>query len=142
DSFLYTESGVAINPASSNEQLESVLDCESGTGSVDFVQFMGIAKIGFQGQLFDERVYDKISGLRATRPNVTISVDGGVNLETATKLIEAGANRLVVGSALFESEDVAVTIEKFFEIAGNGSAGNGPAAGDLRKIDSASAENS
>lgn len=117
DSFLYTEIGIAINPDTPNEKLESILDCQSGAGCADFVQFMGITKIGFQGQVFDERVYDKISGLRAVRPDVTISVDGGVSLETAPKLIAAGANRLAVGSTLFESGDITETIEKFFEIA-------------------------
>lgn len=139
DSFLYTEIGVAINPDTSNEKLEPILDCRSGVSCVDFVQFMGITKIGFQGQTFDERVYDKISRLRTIRPDVTISVDGGVNLETAPKLVAAGANRLAVGSTLFESEDLTATIEKFFEIAG--SAENVPADDDSRKNDGAPAEN-
>ena len=111
NSFLYTEIGVAINPDTPNEKLEPVMEY------VDFVQFMGIAKIGFQGQVFDERVFGKISGLRVNRPNVIISVDGGVNLDTVPELIKAGANRLVAGSAIFERDDVAVTIEKFFGLA-------------------------
>ncbi len=118
DSFLYTEIGVAINPSTPNEVLEPLMDY------IDFVQFMGIEKIGHQGQPFDERVLAKVSALRAARPNVTISVDGSVNFETAPRLIAAGANRLAIGSAIFESEDVAVTIEKFFNLAG-GKAGEG-----------------
>ena len=80
---------------------------------VDFVQFMGIAKIGYQGQPFDERVIQKIKEFREKYPDVTISVDGGVSLETAQRLIEAGANRLVVGSALWKSDDMEETINKF-----------------------------
>jgi len=114
ESILYTEIGVAIAPDTSDEKLDMLLD------HVDFVQFMGIEKVGFQRQPFDERVIQKIIRLRSARPNVTISVDGGVSLETAPKLVAAGANRLVIGSAIFESDDVAVTIEKFFQITGGG----------------------
>ena len=110
DSFFYTEIGVALNPETSNEVLEPLMEY------IDFVQFMGIAKIGFQGQPFDERVLEKISRLRAAHPNVTISVDGGVNFETAKKLIEAGANRLVIGSAIFESDDIPAAIDEFFHL--------------------------
>lgn len=111
DSFLYTEVGVALNPATDSKQIEPLID------QVDFVQCMGIAKIGFQGQEFDERVLEKIARLRSTHPNVTISVDGGVSLDTAPALIEAGANRLVVGSAIFGSENISKTIEEFLALA-------------------------
>lgn len=72
---------------------------------VDFVQLMGIKKIGFQGEEFDERVLDRIRTLRSQYKDLSISVDGSVNLETAPKIIEAGANMLVVGSAIWKSED-------------------------------------
>lgn len=107
DSLLYTEIGVAINIDTPNEEIYPLLT------SVDFVQFMGIAKIGFQGQPFDERVLAKISDLRGKYPNVTISVDGGVNKENAVSLVKAGASRLVVGSAIFETENIADTLMDF-----------------------------
>ena len=80
--------------------------------AVDFVQCMGIVKIGYQGQPFDERVISKIEDLRELNPDVTISVDGGVNFESAPQLIEAGATRLVSGSTILESTNVEETIEK------------------------------
>jgi hypothetical protein len=43
--------------------------------------------------------------------------DGGVNFETAPKLIAAGVNRLAIGSAIFEEEDIQATIEEFLDIA-------------------------
>jgi ribulose-phosphate 3-epimerase len=110
-----------------SEQLD-VFDCEIGIaqnidtpiesvfpflGRVDFVQLMGIATIGEQGNPFDERVLDKIRALRERDPKIIISIDGGVSLETASELIAAGANRLVVGSAIFKSEDIAATIKEF-----------------------------
>lgn len=112
-SFLRAEIGIAVNPGTPNERLEPAIEL------ADFVQFMGIAKIGFQGQAFDERVLDKISGLRAVHPNVTISVDGGVDFETAPKLIKVGATRLAIGSAIFESGNIAATIEEFLGLSEN-----------------------
>ncbi len=46
-------------------------------------------------------------------PGLPISIDGGVSLETATDLIAAGADRLVVGSAIFGSENVIQAVEDF-----------------------------
>lgn len=71
----------------------------------DYVQLMGIAKIGSQGQPFDERVLERISELRARHPDLTVSIDGSVNRETALRLIKAGANRLVSGSAILKAEN-------------------------------------
>jgi len=98
------EIGVALNTTTSNEKIYPLIE------KIDFVQFMGIEKIGFQGQDFDERVLGKIADLREKFSRVIISVDGGVNLETAAKLIKAGANRLVSGSTIFESNDIKETI--------------------------------
>ena len=73
---------------------------------VDVVQLMGIEKIGFQGEPFSERVISRIRDLRAEYPHLIISVDGGVNRASAPRLIEAGADRLVSGSAVFSSSNV------------------------------------
>lgn len=122
DSVVYTEIGIAINLDTANEKLESLLLPGSNNAEplADFVQFMGIAKIGYQGQPFDERVLTKISALRAAHPGVTISVDGSVNLDTAPKLIAAGANRLAIGSAIFSKQNVEEAIQEFFQIAETG----------------------
>ena len=74
---------------------------------------MGIEKIGFQGEPFDERVLDQIKALRKQFPEVTISVDGAVDFDTAPELIEAGANRLVAGSAIFNGPDISGAINEF-----------------------------
>ncbi|MBI5078253.1 MAG: hypothetical protein HZB11_02755 [Candidatus Yonathbacteria bacterium] len=72
---------------------------------IDFVQCMGIARIGFQGEAFDERVLDQVRVARSTRPDMPISVDGAVNMETAKRLVDAGVTRLVSGSAILGSDD-------------------------------------
>lgn len=72
--------------------------------SADFIQVMGIAEIGKQGEPFDARALLRIEELRDRLPSYPISVDGGVELENAPALIEAGATRLVAGSAIFDGD--------------------------------------
>ena len=80
---------------------------------VDFIQLMGIDRVGYQGQKFDEKVIEKIRATRVKYPDLPISIDGAVSLETAPMLIAAGANRLVIGSAIFESDNPIDAIAKF-----------------------------
>ncbi|OGG47912.1 hypothetical protein A3D66_00730 [Candidatus Kaiserbacteria bacterium RIFCSPHIGHO2_02_FULL_50_9] len=101
------ELGVALNVDTPNAVIEPFLD------RVHFVQCMGIERIGFQNEPFDERVLERIVDLRERYPDVILSVDGGVGLETASVLIEAGVDRLAVGSDLFESDDIEKTLREF-----------------------------
>ncbi|MFA6273159.1 MAG: hypothetical protein WC673_01555 [Candidatus Paceibacterota bacterium] len=91
----------------------SLKDLEPFIGLIDTIQVMGIKKIGFQGEPFEESTIDKVMTLRKKYPELAISVDGGVNLENAPQLIKAGATRLVIGSAIFGSGDLKAVIEKF-----------------------------
>ena len=75
---------------------------------------MGIEKIGFQGQNFDERVINQVKSLRTKYPELKISVDGSVNENTAPELIKAGVDRLIIGSALLRSFDIRENIN-FYE---------------------------
>jgi len=100
------ELGIALNTNTPNERIYQLI------WKIDFIQFMGIEKIGFQGQNFDERVVKKITDLREKFSGIIISVDGGVNMENAPRLIKAGVNRLVSGSAIFESGDIEDTVSK------------------------------
>ncbi|MFC1721045.1 hypothetical protein ACFL0K_02210 [Patescibacteria group bacterium] len=101
------EIGVAIGMETDIEELEECIE------KIDFVQFMAIDNIGFQGEEFNTDVLEKISTLREQYPDITISVDGGVNLKNAVLLISAGANRLAAGSTIFNSDDVEKTISQF-----------------------------
>ena len=91
------EIGVAINIATPNELLASFVQ------DADFIQCMGITRIGFQGEPFDERVIEKVKEIKKLYPNKIISVDGGVNDENIPELTEAGASRLVEGTAFFDN---------------------------------------
>jgi ribulose-phosphate 3-epimerase len=101
------EMGVAINPTTDLEEIFPLVN------SVDFVQCMGIENIGFQGQDQDLRVLLHIKTLKEKYPDLIISVDGAVNLENAPALLSAGATRLVIGSAIFNTNDIIDTIESF-----------------------------
>lgn len=85
-------------------------------GSLQFIQFMGIDHIGFQGQEFDTRVIGKIKEIKKMCPDYPVSIDGGVSLENAGELIAAGADRLVIGSAIFDSDNFVEAIEEFKRI--------------------------
>ena len=98
--------GLSINPSTKSSILEEWIE------SVDFVQFMGNDKIGYHGVKLDENVYDKIKELRKLHPKLEISVDIGVNFETAPKLVKAGATKLVSGSAIYDSPNVEEAILK------------------------------
>lgn len=80
---------------------------------IDFVQVMGIERIGFQGEEFTEKCLDYIKILREKYRDLVISVDGGINMETGVLAVKAGATRLVAGSAIFNQDDIIGAIEDF-----------------------------
>ncbi|MDE1966623.1 MAG: hypothetical protein KGI45_00940 [Patescibacteria group bacterium] len=101
------EIGLAFDIESPLELLELHKD------RIQFVQCMGIDNVGFQHQSFDDKVIGKVKLIKERYPDMAISVDGGVSLETAPKLIEAGADRLVVGSAIFNNDNPLDALQKF-----------------------------
>jgi ribulose-phosphate 3-epimerase len=104
------EIGLAVNVETHNEAITPFV------ATIDFVQCMGIGQIGYQGRPFDERVIPKIFDLRTRHPELIISVDGGVNFDSAPRLIAAGANRLVSGSVIFESSDISAAIARLQQL--------------------------
>jgi ribulose-phosphate 3-epimerase len=101
------EIGIAINTTTSIDKLDPIINY------IDFVQCMGIEKIGFQGEPFDARVIDQIKEIKNKYPEIKISIDGSVNENTAPELLLVGANRLVIGSAILDSDDMGETIKNF-----------------------------
>jgi ribulose-phosphate 3-epimerase len=98
---LGCEVGVAINPHTPALLLSEILPM------LDAVLVMTVNP-GFGGQTFIESSLNKIRQLRAligaTGQRIDVVVDGGINLETAAKVVDAGADVLVVGSALFTDQ--------------------------------------
>lgn len=102
------KAGVVLNPATPVLMLEDII------GDVDLVLLMSVNP-GFGGQKFIENTYRKISETKdlilSNNSTALIQVDGGVNLENAEKLFEAGADVLVAGNAVFSTENPERTIE-------------------------------
>lgn len=108
---MYTRDNVEIGLAfKSSDDLMVVLRLAE---KVDFLQCMGIEKMGFQGQSFDLKVIDNIKYLKNNLPGVVVSVDGGVNLENLEELLEVGVDRLTVGSGIWKSSDPVGALENF-----------------------------
>ena len=84
--------------------------------TADYLHLMSIANIGAQGRLLDKRIFDKIKQVKEAYPETIIAVDGGINLDNATKLMEAGADRLIIGSAILEAEDPEEMYENFLDL--------------------------
>lgn len=93
---------------------------------IKFVQCMGIKNVGFQNQEFNEDILDTICSLHGEYPDLPISVDGAVNEDTIENLIDAGATRLVIGSAIWESETPGEMVRHFKRVAYNKVNGKSP----------------
>lgn len=100
---------VTLNPHSPVSLLEDIIT------DVDMVLLMSVNP-GFGGQKFIDNTLKKVSQLKdlilKSNSKALIEVDGGVNLETGRKLVDAGADVLVAGSFVFSSEDPEETIRQ------------------------------
>ncbi len=112
---LCEQSRVAVGLAIENDTTLKVV--EPYLDRVDFVQVMGIAQIGSQGQPFDERVLQRIVDLKSLHSDLVISVDGSVNERTLPRLLSAGAERFVVGSAIMGSTDPQRVFDQLSELS-------------------------
>jgi len=99
---------VSINPDTAVEVLNDYAKY------VDMFLIMSVHP-GFGGQSFIETSLDKIKYLRANYPDIDIEVDGGIKLSNVKQVIDAGANVIVAGSAVFDVEDVPGTVKAFLE---------------------------
>lgn len=96
--------GISLNPETPISSLEPVLY------AVDEVLVMSVHP-GFGGQEFIESSLPKIREIREMMPHeVNISVDGGITLDNAAEVIEAGANILIAGTTIFAAPDRALAI--------------------------------
>lgn len=107
------KAGVSLNPHTPIHVLEDVI------ADLDLVLIMSVNP-GFGGQSFIENTYHKIEQLKKLinlkNSKAIIEIDGGVTLANAKKLIDAGANVLVAGSYVFNSENPIETIKKLKNI--------------------------
>lgn len=92
--------GIALELAMPVEKIYPYLD------KIKLVQLMSIERVGYSGEKFDERVFEKIKTLKTNWPDVKIMVDGGIDLEIAKRLKDAGADGLVVGSHIWNAKNI------------------------------------
>ena len=116
---LGKKAGVSLNPATPVETLDIILD------ELDLVLIMSVNP-GFGGQSFIPSALDKIRTLRQRITerglSTELEVDGGVKIDNIREVVAAGADVLVAGSAVFNTEDYAATITALRENAANTSA--------------------
>ena len=106
---LDCHTGVAINPHTNVQLLEDTIN------DIDLVCVMSVNP-GFGGQKFIEKTYQKVKQLKeiiaGNNAHTQIEIDGGVNIQNAPRLLEAGADILVAGNFVFKSVDPQATIEE------------------------------
>jgi len=98
--------GMSINPGTDIDNLYPYAD------KLDMILVMSVNP-GFGAQSFIEDSIYKIKALRDKYPHIDIEVDGGIKLNNVDKVISAGANIIVAGSAVFGGNDVEATAKEF-----------------------------
>ncbi len=107
------KAGVTLNPSTPVEMLTDIIE------DVDLVMLMSVNP-GFGGQKFIPRTLDRVERLRKlideSGSQALIEIDGGVNRETACWLVDAGADVLVAGSAVFKAADPIAEIQSLKDL--------------------------
>ena len=110
---LGKKAGVSLNPGTSERVIEYVLD------KLDLILVMSVNP-GFGGQTFIHTQFEKIRRIRqmiGDRP-IDLEVDGGVNVDTIKQVVDAGADVLVAGSAVFKKDNYATAIAELRSAVG------------------------
>ena len=110
---LGVKAGVALNPASSLSMIDEIMP------QVDLILIMSVNP-GFGGQAFIPKTLEKISRLRrvldSRKVNVEVEVDGGITINNASSIVQAGANVLAIGASVFNAkEGISQAIQKIRE---------------------------
>lgn len=108
---LGAAAGLALNPDTPLQAIEPHLD------HCDLVLVMSV-NAGFGGQEFNPIALEKLTTLRQRRPDLLLQVDGGVNAKTIADCVQAGADLLVVGSAIFRQEDYQIALNDLYSLLG------------------------
>lgn len=107
------KAGVSLNPSTPLSVLEYVMD------DIDLVLIMSVNP-GFGGQSYIPAMTEKIRKLKAmiqeSGRDIEIEVDGGIKLENAREIVDAGADLIVVGSGIFAAEDVVGMTRRFRDL--------------------------
>jgi ribulose-phosphate 3-epimerase len=107
------EAGIALN-------IDTPLSSLGELRGFDIMHLMAIRNIGEQGEPFDERILSRVEEAHAEYPDTLVAVDGGVSEASVEELVRAGANRLIVGHRIAESENPERTYTDILERAMRG----------------------
>lgn len=107
------KAGVTLNPGTPVSMLNDII------ADVDMVLLMSVNP-GFGGQKFITHTIDKVKELRElinkSNSKALIEIDGGVNMQTGKELVDAGADVLVAGNAIFKAPDILKTIQEMKDL--------------------------
>ena len=104
-------SGLVLNPQTPLETVEPYLSL------CDLLLVMSV-NAGFGGQAFNPVALDKLKAVRASfAEDLILEIDGGINLDTVASSVEAGAQWLVVGSAIFKTDNYQAAIQQLIQQA-------------------------
>ena len=104
-------SGLVLNPQTPLETVEPYLSL------CDLLLVMSV-NAGFGGQAFNPVALDKLKAVRASSAeDLILEIDGGINLDTVASSVEAGAQWLVVGSAIFKTDNYQAAIQQLMQRA-------------------------
>ncbi len=107
-----TELGLALKYETSLDVVAPYID------RIAVLQLMTISDIGFRGSAFESDSFERVAEARKRFPNVVLAVDGGVNRGNIKALKESGADRFVIGSALFSESDIPRALRELEGIIG------------------------
>ncbi|MBQ7900685.1 MAG: ribulose-phosphate 3-epimerase [Clostridia bacterium] len=99
---------MTINPETDAEVIKPYLPM------LDMVLIMSVHP-GYGGQKFIEASIDKVKKVRSWNNDIDIEIDGGINLDNVAQVVEAGANVIVAGSAIYKEIDIDAVCAEFFK---------------------------
>lgn len=107
------KAGIGIGPAFGVEPLKYLFK------HIDYIVLMSVEP-GYEKQTFEESVYEKLAELKTLMKEygyeIPVAIDGAVNPERGKKLLELGADNLIVGSYIFYSDDIAATVRELKDL--------------------------
>ena len=105
--------GLAVRLSHTRNEIRKVLEAHS---EFEYIQIMGIEKVGYSGQTLSPKVYDRIRRIHRAFPDMPIQIDGGVKESDSARLLKAGADQLGINSGLFKSSDIPGVIERINQL--------------------------
>jgi len=103
------KAGLSLAPTTPWQKIEQLIS------SMDFIQFLTVAP-GKQGNPFRQKVLQNIREFRQKHPKITIQVDGGITETNIAQVLNAGANNVVIGSAILRAENPLEAYKNFERI--------------------------